>query len=130
MDMVRRKAGHRRTPSEGSRRRSSRAQFTGEDASSDQGLDEFICDVRGEVRALVGGHFYFIQVREEITLLCRVPHLAGDRPVREVLDHRQHGITDDDLEHAIRMKAGHGAGPGYYEISDHIERKLRALLDA
>ena len=98
--------------------------------STEREREEFICCVREEVRALVGGHYYFIRVREECVTLCRVPHLAAERSVHEVMDHRQHGISDDDLEHAIRMKMGHGFQPGYYEISDHIEKKLRALLDA
>ena len=102
----------------------------GEEESPDQELEEFICCVREEIRALVGGHYYFIQVSEECVTLCRVPHLAVERPTHEVMDHRQHGISDDDLDHAIRMRGGHRVQPGYYEISDHIERKLRALLDA
>jgi len=102
----------------------------GEEGPPDRGLEEFICCTREEIRALVGGHYYFIRVREECVALCRVPHLEAGRFAHEVLDHRQHGISDDDLEHAIRMKVGHGFQPGYYEISDHIEKKLRALLDA
>jgi hypothetical protein len=98
--------------------------------SPDQGLEEFVCCIREEVRALVGGHYYFIEMREEFATLCRVPHLAGERFEHECIDHLQHGISDEDLDHAIRMKVGHGFRPGYYEISDHIEMKLRALLDA
>jgi hypothetical protein len=46
------------------------------------------------------------------------------------MDHIQHGISDDDLYHAIGMKEGNHSLSGYYKISDHIEGKLRALLDA
>ena len=98
--------------------------------SSGGDLDEFMCCVREEIRALVGGHYYFIEVTEECTTLCRAPHHARDEIRHEVIDHLQHGISDEDLEHAVRMRKGHGFPPGYYEISDHIERKLRALLDA
>lgn len=97
---------------------------------SGQGLEEFMCCVREEIRAMVGGHYYFIQVREECAMLCRVPLFAEERIRHEVMDHVQHGISDDDLDHALKMLGAHLSQPGYYEISDHIERKLRALLDA
>ena len=101
-----------------------------EERSPDPGREEFICCVREEIRSLVGGHYYFILVTRECTTLCRVQHPAGERPAHEVMDHEGHGISDDDLHHAVRMRVGHQIRPGYYEISDHIERKLRALLDA
>ncbi|HUK38763.1 MAG TPA: hypothetical protein VLV30_06590 [Methanomicrobiales archaeon] len=96
----------------------------------EQDLEEFICCIRHEVRALVGGHYYYLEVREECPCLCRVPHLAVELSAHEVIDHLMHGISDEDLDHALRMRAGRGYRPGYYEISDHIEKKLRALLDA
>ncbi len=97
---------------------------------SDQGREEFVCCVREEIRAMVGGHCYFILVKEECAQLCRVPFLEQERTCHEVVDHAQHGISDDDLEHALRMLGAHISQPGYYRISGHIEGKLRALLDA
>ncbi|MGA2934291.1 MAG: hypothetical protein ABSD81_03960 [Methanomicrobiales archaeon] len=104
--------------------------LSADEESSGQGLDEFVCCVREEIRAMVGGHYYFIQVREECAMLCRVPLFAQERIRHEVMDHIQHGISDDDLCHAIGVRGGNAPPPGFYEISDHIERKLRALLDA
>ncbi|HUK92999.1 MAG TPA: hypothetical protein VLU98_03070 [Methanomicrobiales archaeon] len=93
-------------------------------------LEEFICCIREEIRAMVGGHYYFIQVEEECATLCRVPLSAPGRARHEVMDHVQHGISDDDLLHALRILGAHCSQPGYYRISGHIEGKLRALLDA
>ena len=101
-----------------------------EDESSGQELEEFVCCVREEIQAMVGGHYYFIRVREEYVALCRIPILARGEIRQEVLDHIQHGISDDDLCHAIGVRGGNTCQPGYYRISAHIEGKLRALLDA
>jgi len=93
-------------------------------------LEEFMCCIREEIRALVGGHYYFIRVKEEYATLCRVPLSAPDIARHEVMDHIQHGISDDDLLHALRVLGAHTSQPGCYRISGHIEGKLRALLDA
>ena len=93
-------------------------------------LEEFLCCIREEIRALVGGHYYFIRVKEECVTLCRVPLSSADRARHEVMDHIQHGISDDDLLHALRVLGTHISQPGCYRISGHIEGKLRALLDA
>jgi hypothetical protein len=96
----------------------------------DPDLQEFMGGVEEDIRAMVGRHYYFIRCRAEGAALCRVPLFARGQFPREVLDHNQHGISDDDLYHAIGVRAGNTAIPGYYKISDHIEGKLRALLDA
>ena len=97
---------------------------------SGQELEEFVCCVREEIQAMVGGHCYFIEVREECALLCRFPILARGKIRHEVRDHIQHGISDDDLCHAVGVRGGNTPPRGYYRISEHVERKLRALLDA
>jgi len=104
--------------------------LSAEDDLPCQELEEFVCCVREEIQAMVGGHYYFILVREECAMLCRVPILAQGEIRHEVMDHIQHGISDDDLCHAIGVRGGNACPPGYYRISDHVERKLRALLDA
>jgi len=93
------------------------------------GLADFMGGVEEDVRALVGKHYYFIRVGAEGPSLCRVPLFSKGKRPREALDHLQHGISDDDLYHAVGMKEGNHSPPGYYQISDHIEGKLRALFD-
>jgi hypothetical protein len=96
----------------------------------DPDLSAFMEGVEEEVRAIVGKHYYFIRVRPESVALCRVPLFTKGKFPREVMDHIQHGISDDDLYHAIGIRGGNTSPPGYYKISDHIEGKLRALFDA
>jgi hypothetical protein len=96
----------------------------------DPDLQDFMGGVEDEVRAIVGKHYYFIRARPEGPALCRVPLFTKGKFPREVIDHIQHGISDDDLYHAIGVRGGNPSPPGYYKISDHIEGKLRALFDA
>ena len=96
----------------------------------DPDLQDFMGGVEDEVRAIVGKHYYFIRSSPEGAALCRVPLFTKGKFPREVIDHIQHGISDDDLYHAIGIRGGNPSPPGYYKISGHIEGKLRALFDA
>ena len=96
----------------------------------DPDLKEFMGGVEEDIRAMVGKHYYFIRVRGEGPALCRVPLFTKGKLPKYVVDHIQHGISDEDLYHAIGVKEGNPSPEGYYKISDHIEGKLRALLDA
>ena len=96
----------------------------------DPDLQDFMGGVEEEVRAMIGKHYYFIRVRPEGAALCRVPLFTKGKFPREVMDHIQHGISDDDLYHAIGVRGGNTCPQGYHKISDHIEGKLRALYDA
>ena len=100
------------------------------DEGGDPDLKEFMGGVEEEVRAMIGRHYYFIRVRPDGAALCRVPLFTKGKFPREMVDHIQHGISDEDLYHAIGVKEGNSSPSGYYKISDHIEGKLRALLDA
>ena len=93
-------------------------------------LHEFMGGVEDDIRAMVGKHYYFIRCDTVGPALCRVPLFRKGTFQREVIDHSQHGITDDDLYHAIGLGKGTTTVAGYYKITDHIEGKLRALLDA
>jgi hypothetical protein len=97
---------------------------------ADPDLKEFMGGVEEDIRAMVGKHYYFIRVGAEGPALCRVPLFTRGKLPREIMDHIQHGISDDDLYHAVGMKEGNHSAPGFYKISDHIEGKLRALFDA
>jgi hypothetical protein len=96
----------------------------------DPDLQEFMGGVEEDIRAMIGKHYYFIRCGDEGPALCRAPLFTRGKFPREVLDHSQHGISDDDLFDALGEGEGHYEVPGYYKISDHIEGKLRALLDA
>ncbi len=96
----------------------------------DPDLREFMKGVEDDIRAMVGSHYYFIRCGVGSPALCRVPLFTKGKFPREVIDHARHGISDDDLYHAIGVADGNATAQGYYRISDHIEGKLRALFDA
>jgi hypothetical protein len=99
------------------------------DEGGEPDLQEFMGGVEEDIRAMVGKHYYFIRCDAVGPALCRVPLFTKGKFPREVIDHSEHGVTDDDLYHAIGMGRGNTGVPGYFKISDHIEGKLRALLD-
>ena len=100
------------------------------DEGAEPDLGDFMGGIEDDIRAMVGKHYYFIRVDVAGPALCRVPLFTKGKFPREVMDHDQHGISDEDLYHAIGVKEGISSPQGYYRISDHIEGKLRALLDA
>ena len=80
-------------------------------------------------RSLIGSSYYYIRTGDDIPMLCRIVHGGGKVFFHEVVDHEQHGISEDDLETAVRDEAAAMDMPGHYVISPHIEMKLRALYD-
>lgn len=93
-------------------------------------LQAFMGGIGEDIRAMVGKHYYFIRCGVDGPTLCRVPLFTRGKFPREVIDHIEHGVTDDDLYHAVGIGKGNTSVPGYYKVSDHIEGKLRALFDA
>jgi hypothetical protein len=79
--------------------------------------------------ATIGQCHYYIRSEGNSAYLCRTVVGYGRLYSSEVLDHRRYGISEDDLEHAIRGASPHSEIPGYYPISAHIDKKLRPLFD-
>jgi hypothetical protein len=76
---------------------------------------------------LIGSHRYWIRVWGGITELCR---RKDDQLIAyEVLRHEQLGISDDDIEDAIRQANGEVTVNRDYPVSDHIRRKLQILYE-
>ena len=57
-------------------------------------------------QSLVGMNYYFIRVRDALPSLCRISARPGDYFREEVLDHENHGISNFELEDALRTMAG------------------------
>jgi hypothetical protein len=85
--------------------------------------------VQKDRRSLVGNNYYFIRVRCSNPYLCRIPASPHQVPREETLDHECHGISDHELEEAIRKLVGDPRPDGCFQISGHIERKIRVLLE-
>jgi hypothetical protein len=80
-------------------------------------------------KSQVGMSYYYIRAGENSNSLCRI--VPGGKNVffHEVVDHRQHGISDEDIEESIMRDTGAFTLPGHFHISEHIEKKLRSLLE-
>lgn len=77
----------------------------------------------------IGSSYYYIRTEKERKSLCRIVPGVGKVFFHEIVNHEEHGISEDDLEDAIIQNAGSYTTPGYYPISSHIETKLRVLMD-
>ena len=80
-------------------------------------------------KSQIGSSFYYIRAGEESTLLCRIIPGGGKIFFHEVVDHENHGISDEDIAEAIKGDPGTFTLPGHHHISPLIEKKLRALLE-
>ncbi|MDI9633568.1 MAG: hypothetical protein QFX32_05875 [Methanolinea sp.] len=97
------------------------------------GIDDYFERVsereREQERVMIGGWEYFLYSDGKTVALCRTKGCAGRPWLTEVVPHEAHGISDEDLELAVRYWTGGAADPGSYRVSSHIEKKLRALLE-
>jgi len=79
--------------------------------------------------SLIGSSYYYVRADEENCSLCRIVHGGGKIYFHELVDHRKHGISDEDLEESVRQDTGSFSLSGYYPVSPLIEQKLRVLYD-
>jgi len=79
--------------------------------------------------SLIGRSYYYLRNERDFSNLCRIVHGGGKVYFHEIVNHREYGISDDDIDVAIRQCPVTPVLPGYYPISSHIEMKLRALTD-
>jgi hypothetical protein len=79
--------------------------------------------------ATIGKCHYYIRSEGKSAHLCRTVVGYGKLYSSEVLDHRRYGISEDDIDQAISCAPPRCEIPGYYPISDHIDKKLRPLFD-
>jgi hypothetical protein len=77
----------------------------------------------------VGMSYYYIRAGENTNVLCRI--IPGGKNVffHEIVNHHQHGISDEDIEESVMRDTGAFTLPGHFHISPHIEKKLRSLLE-
>jgi len=86
--------------------------------------------IQDQRKSMIGSAFFYIRtgLAEEICL-CRIIPGGGKIFFHEILDHRKYGISDEDLQDALKYDTGIFSLSGFIHISPHIEKKLRALLD-
>jgi hypothetical protein len=91
--------------------------------------DEIMEQLQEYHRSLIGTSYYYIRAKNDRMVLCRIVPGAGKLFFHEIVDHEEHGISEDDLEEAVSMGEGVFSTPGYYPVSGHIETKLRVILE-
>ncbi|OPY39333.1 MAG: hypothetical protein A4E35_00104 [Methanoregula sp. PtaU1.Bin051] len=80
-------------------------------------------------QSLIGSSYFYIKSDKDACVLCRIIHGGGKIYFHEVVDHLQHGISDEDLELSVKKDTGTFSLPGHYPVSVHVEKKLRVLYD-
>jgi hypothetical protein len=96
---------------------------------SEPEYDLILDELRDDGRSSIGSSFFYIKSDNDGCVLCRVIQGAGKIYFHEVVNHLQHGISDEDLELSVKKDPGTFALPGHYHISDLIEKKLHALME-
>jgi len=91
--------------------------------------DEILAQLQEYHRSRIGSSYYYIRADHEDAFLCRIVPGGGKIFFHEVVDHEKHGISDADIEAAVKRDPGVFTTPGYYPISSHIEDKLRILFE-
>lgn len=92
-------------------------------------FEMIIRNFHGHEQAVIGRCYYYIRDDGRRRGLCRMMVGYGKLYSAEFVDHESHGISDDDIDDAIRIASRSHETPGYYHISDHIDKKLRSLLE-
>ena len=81
-------------------------------------------------KSQIGSAYYYLRVDDDLCSLCKITPGGGKVFFHEVVDHRKHGISDEDISESVKLGTGAFTLPGHYHISPHIEKKLRALYYA
>ena len=88
--------------------------------------DQILQQLAESATSRIGSSFFYLRSRGDNISLCRIVHGGGKIYFHEIMDHRQQGITDTELEDAVRSDRGIFSVPGYHVISLPIGTKLRS----
>lgn len=91
--------------------------------------DEIMAHLQDSYRSCIGISYYYIRAGSNETALCRIVPGGGKIFFHEMVDHENYGISDADIDEAVRRDTGLFPFPGYYPISIRIENKLRVLFE-
>ncbi|MHB8052358.1 MAG: hypothetical protein ACYDEZ_03540 [Methanoregula sp.] len=91
--------------------------------------EEILGELHEYQRSHIGSSYYYIRAENDWTGLCRILPGGGKIYFHEIVDHGKYGITEDELEEAVSIGKGSFSMAGYHPISQHIETKLRGVLD-
>ncbi len=90
------------------------------------GTIEWLVDRR---ESFIGSSYYYIREDQDQCVLCCLSITGGCLYSVDVIDHIGYGISNEDIDEAVRMTEEDPVIPGHFHIDIHIENKLRTLLD-
>jgi len=96
---------------------------------SEPEYDLILNELQHDRRSMIGSSYFYIKSDQENCSLCRIIHGGGKIYFHEIVDHLQHGISDEDIEYSVKMDTGTFKLPGHYHISSLVEKKLRSLME-
>jgi hypothetical protein len=99
---------------------------------SDQSTPNYeliIEELHNQGKSQVGSSYFYIKKGDDWCSLCRIVYGGGKVFFHEVVDHDKHGISEDDIDHAIKHGTALTKLPDHYFISPHIEMKLHTLFN-
>jgi hypothetical protein len=106
-----------------------RKQIPVRNREAESEFDQIIAHLSEYGTAMIGRSYFFIGSQGNYPSLYRAIVGYGRIYSSEVIDHHHYGISDDDIDHALRIAPPPCEIKGYYPISGHIEKKLRVLFD-
>ena len=79
--------------------------------------------------AFIGSSYYYLIADDRRSSLFRLTASGGTLYSVQMVDYSSYGISEEDLEDAVRESAEEPEILNHYPINAHIEKKLRTLLD-
>ena len=106
-----------------------RKQIPVRNPEAESDFDKIIVHLSESGTTMIGNSYFFIRAQGNNASIYRTNIAYGRIYSSEVIDHQRYGISDDDIDHALRVPASQCEIQGFYPISEHIEKKLRILFD-
>ncbi len=72
----------------------------------------------------LGSSYYFIRSDGENVCICRIKPANGAAIFYEILDHRNEGISDDEIREAAAVPSRETPLAGYYYLTPAMEKKI------
>jgi hypothetical protein len=106
-----------------------RKQIPVRNQEAESEFDQIIAHLSEYGTAMIGRSYFFIRSQGDYASLYQTNVGYGRIYSSEVIDHHRYGISDDDIDHALRIAPPACEIKGYFPVSGHIEKKLRVLFD-
>ncbi len=106
-----------------------RKQIPVRNLDTESDVDQIIGHLSESGTTMIGNSYFFIRAQGNNASIYRTNVAYGGIYSSEVIDHHSYGISDDDIDNALRFPAPECEIQGFYPISEHIEKKLRILFD-